>query len=130
MIHSVVQKERVDLLIKNSLFLVDQISVLERMGECYILLNQLESAKKIYLQLLKTNSENYAYYGKYQLCCGFSTEENRYLIGNEEQSLKLYEFYTSDEESLKEFREKSPVMKMIILLLSPSDVTFKHRMYS
>ncbi|KAF0976590.1 hypothetical protein FDP41_004489 [Naegleria fowleri] len=121
-------KECVDTLIKNSAFLADQISVLERLGECYIKLNQLENAKKIYLQLLKTNSDNYAYYGKYQLACGFSTEENRFLLddrqseqtrkSNEEIAAKLYQLYTTDE-ALKEYREKSPVMKMIILLLAP-----------
>ena len=121
-------KECADNLLAKSQFLVDNISVFEMLGECYLKMKQLDNAKKIFLQLLKKNSENYAYYGKYQLACGFETEENRFLINdqmtgetltkNQELASKLYQMYTTDE-NLKEFRETSPVLKMIILLLSP-----------
>ncbi|EFC46499.1 predicted protein, partial [Naegleria gruberi] len=135
-------KECADSLLANTKFLADELSTLELLADCYIKLNQLDHAKKIALQLIKKNSEDYSYYGKYQLACGFNTSENRFLLDDsksnnnqqEEVALKLFEMYTTSED-LKEFREKSPVLKMIILSLCPpynnsNDERFKKELNS
>ncbi|KAL9646314.1 hypothetical protein ABK040_014467 [Willaertia magna] len=101
-------KECIEQLLTKKDLILDDLFYLERLGDCYMKLNQLENAKKVYFELLKKNKENLQYIEKY-----FSSNNilNIHDLNNKDLILNLFE----SDENLKELLNNSTQLKILRL---------------
>jgi N-alpha-acetyltransferase 15/16, NatA auxiliary subunit len=101
-------KETLSFIEKNESKIVDKISLLEYKGHALFQLEEKEKSGKVYLELLKMNSENYEYIYSYQETFGFVKESKNVPEEQIEGLVKLY------DKLLKKFPKAKAIPRLLL----------------